>query len=127
MHWIECTNHPSVYFDSSIHKNCPECQNEILREIAKLYSEIIDKDDEHDLAVLDYIQTYLASLQYANEGKWHEEKKRNFTITTDSKAEELKKMRMVIRNERSKVSDLLDSVSLAQERLSADKLRKIEA
>ena len=126
MPWIECNEHASVHFDSSIHKNCPECHNKILGEIARLYSEIIDKDDEYDLAVLDLIQTYLASFQYVNESKWDEERKRNFTSTCDSKAEELKNMRMVIRKERSKVLELLDSVSFAQERLSVDKLGKIE-
>jgi hypothetical protein len=38
MPWIECEKHPSVYYDSTVHKKCPACLNDALRETAKSFA-----------------------------------------------------------------------------------------
>ncbi|MDG6994708.1 MAG: hypothetical protein JRN52_02195 [Nitrososphaerota archaeon] len=69
MHWIECNKHPGIYFDSSVHKRCPDCGNEILK--SGLIKSLRLAIDEHNYggAILDWSILVLECLETSGSSK----------------------------------------------------------
>jgi hypothetical protein len=52
MHWTECTQHTSVCYDSSFHKSCPACLNDILNEALSRLNKINAKHWKLELSLI---------------------------------------------------------------------------
>ena len=69
MSWIECKKHESIYYDSSVHKRCPVCANDVLNIALAIWMLVGRTELKYIRSLHDWIGLALDSIRTTSEPK----------------------------------------------------------
>jgi len=62
MTWKECKSHSSIFYDNSVHEDCPECLNEKLKSALKMLNDLNQDNLRFDVKLLEWMEGELGRL-----------------------------------------------------------------